>query len=289
MKTILVPTDFSETANYALEVAVQLSKKTNSKLVLLHMLEIKDHLLPSVSETNDVINPILSSGGNPPAAVFYMKLAHKNFEALREHKFLEGVTYEEAIQNHLNFNEINTTAKKYQADIIVMGSHGATGLKEVFVGSHTEKVVRSSEIPVIVIKNKHLDFNVKNLVFVTDLKTDTLSTLKKAFAFCKQLDAKLYLLHINTPGDAFMTSNDIDEKINHLVKEAGFDPNKFEVQKYNDRDIEKGIINFSKSIGADLIAIPTHARRGLAHFFNHNLSEEMVNHFDIPVITFKID
>ena len=54
MNAILVPTDFSETANNALEVAVQLAKKHNSRLILLHMLEIPLHILPAVNLSNDV-------------------------------------------------------------------------------------------------------------------------------------------------------------------------------------------------------------------------------------------
>lgn len=289
MKTIIVPTDFSETAMYAVEVAAQLTKMFNSKLILLHMLEIPEHLLSNFSSTNDVTNPQISGTGNPPPAIFYMKLAHKRFDEMRDLKCLEGIDYEEAVQNHFDFNEIGHTAEKYNADLIIMGSHGATGLKEIFVGSQTEKVVRNSEIPVLVIKNQHSDFKVNDFVFVTDLKGDTLSTLKKALNFCKLLEAKFHLLHINTPGDQFMISKEIDENINSLVAACGFDPNKITIHKYNDQSVEKGILNFSHGIDADLIAIPTHARKGLAHFFNHNTSEEMINHFDIPMVTFKID
>ena len=104
MKTIIVPTDFSETANYALEVAVQLSKKYDSKLIVLHLLEIPDHVIDDKYSTNDVAN--LTTPNNPPAALFYMKLAQKNFEKTRNLDFMQGVAFEEAVQNHLNFKEI---------------------------------------------------------------------------------------------------------------------------------------------------------------------------------------
>jgi nucleotide-binding universal stress UspA family protein len=67
----------------------------------------------------------------------------------------------------------------------------------------------------------------------------------------------------------------------------------FNIQNYslhifNDANVEKGIINFSNSINADLIGLSTHGRTGLAHFFNGSISEDLVNHVIKPVITFKI-
>src|SRR5690606_12335501 len=172
MKTILLPTDFSETANYALEVAVQLTKKFGSKLVLLHMLEISENLMPSATLSNDVSAMQNTHQHDLPEALFYMKLARKRFKELADLPFMQGVEYEEEIQSYLNFRGIIDSAHKYKADLIVMGSHGASGLKEVFVGSHTEKVVRTSDIPVLVIKSKHENFKVRNFVFATNWEVE---------------------------------------------------------------------------------------------------------------------
>jgi nucleotide-binding universal stress UspA family protein len=57
---------------------------------------------------------------------------------------------------------------------------------------------------------------------------------------------------------------------------------------YNDISVEKGILNFTKEIHAQLIGMSTHGRKGLSHFFNGSISEDMVNHANMPVITFKI-
>ena len=67
----------------------------------------------------------------------------------------------------------------------------------------------------------------------------------------------------------------------------------FEITKvvthiYNDANVEKGILNFAKSINADLIGMSTHGRKGLSHFFNGSISEDLVNHAKRPVVTFKI-
>ena len=289
MRTILVPTDFSETANHALEVAVQLVKRFNAKLVVLHMLEIPEHLLPKEQLSNDVANNQNTEQGDFPTAVFYMLLAKKRFAELAELPFMNGVEYEEEVQNHQNFNNIIVSAHKFDADLIVMGSQGATGINEFFVGSNTEKVVRTSDIPVLVIKNRNQNFDVKNFVFATNWETENKQSFINAYKICQQFGAKMHLLYVNTSGSDFLTSTQIDDRFQTLLKETNTSPENISTNSYSDKSIEEGILRFSKENSADLIGIPTHGRRGLAHFFNRSVGEGIANHAEIPVITFKID
>lgn len=288
MKTILVPTDFSETANHALQVATQLAKKNNAKLMLLHMLEIPEHILPEAQLTNDVHTTHNNRQNDIPEAIFYMKLAHKRFDETKALGFLEGVDYEEAIQNHLNFKGIIDSAHKHDADLIVMGSHGSSGLKEAFVGSHTEKVVRTSDIPVLVIKENSTDFTVNDFVFASNLDTENIESLVDAYNLASTFNAKLHVVYINTPGSHFLTTRQIDDKMQTFIGASTLEFNNLTTNIYDDITVEQGILNFSKKINADLIGVPTHGRRGLAHFINNSLSEDIVNHANTPVITFKI-
>ncbi len=289
MKTILVPTDFSETANYALEVAVQLVKKYGAKLILLHMLEIPEHLLPTEQLSNDVASNQNTSQGDIPSAIFYMMLTKKRFKEMSELPFMQGVAYEEQIQNHQNFKGIVDSAHKFNADIIVMGSHGSSGLREVFVGSNTEKVVRTSDIPVLVIKSRNENFDVKNFVFATNWEEENKEAFVNASNLCQKFGAKMHLLYVNTSGSDFLTSNQISDKFETLLKETKISPENISTNSYSDKSVEEGILKFSKETNADLIGVPTHGRRGLAHFFNHSIGEEVANHAEIPVITFKIN
>ena len=91
---------------------------------------------------------------------------------------------------------------------------------------------------------------------------------------------------INTPNN-FKSTSFAEEIMKNFV--SGFTINKHEFHIYNDSNVEKGILNFSKSINADLIGMSTHGRKGLSHFFNGSVSEDLVNHANMPVITFKIE
>ncbi|MBT8325944.1 MAG: universal stress protein [Winogradskyella sp.] len=274
MNKILVPTDFSTEAENALKVAAMLAKKYDAEIYLLHMLEIPLQEIDPVNAHSDI-----------PEAIFFMKLAHQKFEALIDSDYLDGIKVHETVKSDITFNEIKAACYEFDIDLIVMGSHGASGLKEMFIGSNAEKVVRTSEVPVLVIKNEHKTFDINNFVFASDFKKDNKNTYKQAVDFAKAFNATIHLVMVNTPNN-FLTTEESTKRINKFI--AGNNYEKANINIYNDESVEQGILNFSKSINADLIGISTHGRQGIAHFFNSSISEDLVNHANRPVITFKI-
>ena len=82
-----------------------------------------------------------------------------------------------------------------------------------------------------------------------------------------------------------MSTADAYQKISNFMNEA---VSGMEVDIYNDYSVERGVLNYSEKIGADLIGIPTHGRKGISHFFMGSIGEDITNHSPIPVITFKI-
>ncbi|WP_445735680.1 universal stress protein [Mariniflexile sp.] len=274
MKKILVPTDFSNQAENALKVAAQLAKKHASDIHLLHILEIPLHKVDALSTYN-----------NLPEAVYFMKLAHKQFEDLKDKDYLQGIKIFEHVEFDEIFKGVFHVCKKQHIDLVIMGSNGASGLKEMLIGSNTEKVVRTCETPVMVIKKGHGIFNPKNFVFASDFRDECKPTFEKAIKFADMFGSKIHLLMVNTPTN-FMSSNDAENRMKSFIKSFDF-PN-YTSNIYNDISIEQGIMNFSQSIGADLIGMSTHGRQGISHFFNGSISEDLVNHAKRPVITFKI-
>lgn len=277
MKKILVPTDFSEQAENALKVAAQLAEKFNAEIYLLHLIE-----LPA-----DMVNPVGETRSNDlPEALFFMKMAKKKFDDLLSRPYLKGLKVHDTVEINKAFEGIIDTSKKHGCDFIVMGSQGATGLREMFIGSNTEKVVRTSDIPVLVVKNEHPSFEVNNFIFATNLETTGRKTLQKVISLAKTFEARLHLVYINTANE-FVTTDDCDKKLKKYMEGVAFDNYEFHV--YNDDSVEQGILNFSRKINADVMGIATHGRKGLSHFFNGSISEDLVNHANSPVITFKLE
>ena len=273
MKTIIVPIDFSEQSENALRVAASLAKKHDSEILVLHMLELNEAMISS------------SEGFHPEQTVFLLKLAEKRIGEFLDKDYLKDAKITPIIKHFKVFGEVNEIAEKHNADIIVMGSHGTDGLKEIFVGSNAEKVVRNSEIPVLVIKKPHDDFQVENFVFACDYKDEGLEAFHKARSFAEKLGANMHMVYINTPGDHFLSTQDAYAKVNDFLAKAGAGTG---VDIYNDYSVEKGVLNYCESIGADVVGIPTHGRKGLSHFFMGSIGEDIANHAQLPVITFKI-
>ena len=199
--------------------------------------------------------------------------------------YLSGIKVLQIVKPDKTFTSIAEISKENNADLIVMGSHGATGFHEMFVGSNAEKVVRSSNIPVLVIKNEHEDFSIDDIVFASDFKNDNKETYKQATEFATSFGAKIYLLMVNTASN-FSTTKKANQQIDKFIKDYPF--KNYTITIYNDNTVEKGVLNFSTDIDADLIGISTHGRQGIAHFLNGSISEDLVNHAKRPVITFKI-
>lgn len=273
MKKIIVPVDFSEHSEYAMKVAVSLAKKHEAEILALHMLELNQAMITS------------SEGFHPEQTVFLLKLAEKRFNEFMDKPYIKGVKITPIIKHFKVFSEVNEVAKDHNADLIIMGSHGSDGLKEIFVGSNAEKVVRNAEIPVLVIKNELEDFKVERFVFACDYKEESIPAFKRAKNFAELLSAELEMVYINTPGDDFLSNKDAYERINQFLSQANAGR---QVEIYNDYSVEKGILNYSETVNADAIGIPTHGRKGLSHFFMGSIGEDIANHSQIPVITFKI-
>lgn len=99
------------------------------------------------------------------------------------------------------------------------------------------------------------------------------------------MEAEIELVYINTPGDSFLSTADAYKRINEFLSQANIGR---QVEIYNDYSVERGILNYSESVSADAIAISTHGRKGLTHFFMGSIGEDVANHSKIPVVTFKI-
>jgi len=273
MKSIIVPIDFSNQSEKALKVAASLAKENGAELLVLHMLELS----PAIMGESGYISQ--------EQVVHLIKIGEKRFTEFLDKPYLKDIKVVPVIKHYKVFSEVNEIAEKHKADLIVMGSHGADGLQEIFIGSNTERVVRTSDVPVLVIKGDIEDFNPKSFVFASDFEEESVPALKKANEMADLLGAQLRLVYINTPGDEFLSTTDASAKIDAFLKAANIG---VDVEIYNDYTVEKGVLNYSDKISADLIGIPTHGRRGLSHFFMGSIGEDIANHSEAPVMTFKI-
>ncbi len=278
MKKLLVPTDFSEQSEYALRVAAQIAKQINGELIVTHMMGLHNTLINTTDNRS------------AEQALFQLKLSQQKFKTFLDKNYLSGIKVTDTVENQTVFSGINTIVKKHDIDLVVMGSHGTTGLiEDIFVGSNTEKVVRTSEVPVLVIKKDRVNFKINKVVFACDFKPENVDAYKNAMQLFRLFDATIHLIYVNLPQN-FKSTLQMKAMVDDFLKAAGDQEtiSSEDIVYYNDFSAEEGIFNFSKQVDADLIAIPTHGRKGLAHFFAGSITEDIANHLELPVMTFKI-
>lgn len=277
MKKVIVPIDFSEHSEYALKAAALLAKRNKIEIVALHMLDIS---VVSLSE---------SASDLQAQSFFYLKLAEKKFKTFLKKDYLKDLKVTPIIKHYLSFKEINDIAEEEKADLIIMSSHGASGVKELFIGSNTEKVVRHSSVPVLILKEELFDLNFEDVVYACDFSEKSIPAYKKVLKLMQFFGAELHLLYVNLPNDRFKTTSEMQEMAVNFLTKTDQDISKLkEITFECEYTIEKGILKFSNLIGADLIAISTHGRKGLSHVFQGSVAEDVSNHSMLPVITIKI-
>jgi nucleotide-binding universal stress UspA family protein len=166
-----------------------------------------------------------------------------------------------------------------------MGSHGASGLKEILIGSNAEKIVRRSPVPVLVVKN-YFAGKVTNIVFPNTLETERQEELvMKVKALQALFNAKLHIVYINTP------LNFTSDKVTLARLQAfahRFMIKDYTINVYNHGDEQEGINLFARKVNAELIAMGTHGRKGIAHLVNGSLAEDVTNHADSLVWTYTM-
>lgn len=146
-RTILVPHDFSASANHAAAIARDEAKHRDARLVLLHVVE-----LPQFGADAAIVLPGRSE---PPMGMrdYAMSSAEAHLNDIAERLAKDGVKVDTVVRVGSPVDEINKIAAERRADLIIMGTHGRTGIRRLVAGSVTEKVVRVSHVPVLTIRH----------------------------------------------------------------------------------------------------------------------------------------
>lgn len=266
-KKILVPTDFSVSSEHALDVAVFISKKTGWPVVLLNVIKSKDLL-------ESTIKIMQEDGGVSPLLVD----AKSRLEILRSKANYDDVqiSIEIALENEIS--KLTETIASTEAHLIVMGTSTLDGYgEEKLIGDNARALVKNALCPVLIVKNKVTDLEIKTAIFTTNFDKKHQAILSNLAEFLNLMDTKLYLLCVSTP-DNFITTTNFDTHLAELVSASGI--KLWEARLYNDISREEGILNFSKQNKIDLLIMSTHGRKGLNLFFNGSITENILDDYD---------
>lgn len=279
MKTILVPTDFSEKANDALNFALEFNEKINGKIIVMHVLDF-----PSSSfKTSGGLD--ISDAETMYHAEF-IKGVHQRLEKLKSSMADKGHPIEVKIKYGNPYVNIATEIAEEEVSYIIMGSNGASGLAEVFIGSVAERVIRNANCPVITVKGPTKIADMKSFVFASDLSEEQDFIAFKVKEIQELLDLNMHLVKVKTPHN-FLTEHAANEQLDAFAKRNHLD--RFTKNTIEADYADEGIVEFAHEVHAGMIIMGTHGKTGLAHIFGGSRAEDVANESNIPVMTFKIN
>jgi len=279
MKKILVPTDFSKPAQIATDVAVDIARKANAQLIVLHVVE-------EASGTSFNITGEVKVSGGWEDKLFTMKMierSQKQMAKVIEDLNAKGVKVRQELRVGTAFHGMRNIITEQKVDLVVMGTAGRTKLQEMIIGTNTEKVVRHAKCPVLTVNKKPFTTDFKNIVYATSMSKDEEVFSRIVRNTQRMYDSTVHLVRINTPGN-FQRDAVVKKYMEDFAKKLQL--KNYTINIFNDLTEEEGIIYFADSINADLIAMATRGRTGFAHVLAGSIAEEVVSHAKRPVLTF---
>jgi nucleotide-binding universal stress UspA family protein len=277
MKKILIPTDFSANSKHALWIAAKIACKTKASIEILH------------TNTTLAYAPPLPeyAGAIPYNLNEYYEFATKELYNLKnellESFSAELTAVETRIEEGFLFSSINRVVEEDQADLIVMGTKGASGAVEFLIGSNTEKVIRTAKCPVLAIpESTPATFEPKKIVLPTTLFHDQLAVFQQLSACQLHFPFQVLILYMNNPA-GLENNEEINNQIQLLVKNSGLTNVESNVTATTFNE-EATILKMAEEYNADMVVMGTHQRRGLSHLLFGSLTEDAANHAKIPVL-----
>lgn len=186
MKRILIPTDFSPVADNALAYAIEIAAQFGSELYLYHVYSL--HKIDRHPDFSDEDQP-------------YKKKLEKKMKLTRL-KFIDritelGLTLHTLVEHNTVLSVFDRTAEKYQIDLIVMGSKGATGFKKAFFGSMAATALQMAKVPVLVVPPDH-SFSLARIVLAADPNGVSPRTLTPLQKLAGKFGSKVTVLNVDT-------------------------------------------------------------------------------------------
>lgn len=282
MKKILFPTDFSSTANNAFIYALHIAKKMNASILTLHT-----YALPDVGSSVGFVLPT-------HLKEFYDSIDINELESFREalpalRKIADENGFDQIEMTHtLEMGDdpkrtILQTAEEQNVDLIVMGTKGARGLKEIFVGSNTAHVMENADCPVVVVPEKAVfDNRLDKIAITTEFAAAEEKAIMQTVEFAQHFDAAVECINV----DIFHTHQYYD-RMAKMAKQYEGTPNlSFKVLDGN--DIEPTILSYLKDNETDMLVMLTQKRSFFEKLFHYSVAKQMAYHSTIPIMAIKV-
>lgn len=271
MKKILVPTDFSACANAAAISAIKVAQQLRAEVFYLNLCKEPVAITHIPSVYHELPSPEIKHAKSELAQLVTMTEL-QGVKATPVLVFDNGV---ESIENYI---------KPYGIDLIVMGSHGASGIREFVLGSNTQQIVNHVHVPVLVIKEGPGLVGIKNVLFVSDFSKIPLKEFEIVADLALAYQSTVHIVFVN-----FIDSPVPFEEAHSRMKQLTiyYPQLKFSYNVAETNDEEYAVAQFANQLNADFIAITISEKSAYAKFTSLRSAEHVVNHEQKPVLVLK--
>ncbi len=275
MKSILIPTDFSDYARSAVNTGVFIARKTGAEIFLLHVFS-------APPDWNRI--PVEKQQDHPENEARMVE-AELKMERFLKDKMLRGAKVTGLVRPGIVQEEILYVASLYNCALVIMGAHGLGESHRYFIGSHAQKVLRTSPCPVLSVKKDFKPGKIRKMVFAANFEESLIKPFGKIISFIKATGASITLLYINTPSN-FKDTPSVDRAMKKL-KDA-YPELKMKTSIYNSFDVEKGMLRFAEEQDIQIIAKVTHNRARKAGY-DFGITEALLYKSRQPVLSIMMN
>ena len=274
---IIVPIDFSTNSKNALEYASSLAQATKSTIKLVYIVRPINYNAVTIGVMAEEIAETKASEVKEIKQIIH-DLDAKYKDVIYDYEIYEGETPAEIIH----------CATDNNASMIIMGTHGAIGLKKLFFGSNTASVIDQSACPVLAIPENYKFKIPKKIVFATNYHSSDLFVIQQLAKIAEVFASEINVLHI-IDDDAHSDAKLIE--IKQFLANIGpkIPYSKISYKIFNSKDILKGIESIVEQENADIITISTHKRNTIEKLINKSLTKEISFHTKVPLFAFSMD
>jgi nucleotide-binding universal stress UspA family protein len=277
IKRMLIPMDFSETGLLALEHGAFMARTFKADLYLLHIIEAKEFAF-------NVYDPVLlikDENDDEMEEIATIKLEELRKKIADEY----GVNAIPLINYGRVVTGIKEAAKENEINLIVMGTHGAKGFEEYFIGSNAHKALEISPCPVLTIQLHTKKYGFKNIVMPIDNSLHSRQKVNTVIELASLFNSTIHILGLlNTEENENENKFNIKIKtVEDAVKKAKLS---YDLKIVKGENLAVEAMSYSDEIGADLIVIMSDHESNIKTMIFGG-SKQIVNHSNIPVLSIK--
>ena len=279
MPRILFPTDFSDAANNAFIYALRVADTLNADLLAVHVYHV----------------PVIKKASLPHTLLeFYEHIESEEFKDFQDNLPILHEIADSDNRSHVPLRSVLVksedavraivrTAESENADMIIMGTKGATGLREIFIGSVAGEVMENANIPVLAVpEGARFDGKIDSIAVTTDFQEEEVAAIRQVVDFASKFEASVSCVNVDLAHtESFLNRTQaFEEKLD--INYPGF-----EISILEGTSIRAAVSSFMEEKDIDILAMVTHRRNFFQELFRFSRAKEMAYHLNTPILSIQ--